>query len=91
LYETTNKILSKNSEHLKQNTLDVARQNEQSVVDVETLKKVNNELISTLDEILKIRQEGEQKRKQVTSELISIEKQLTDKIMQVKSLKTNDK
>lgn len=78
IYDTTNTILKKNSEMLKQNSINVAKQNEQGVVSVEAIKQVNSDLISTLSEIKKIKEEGENQRKQITRELEQIEKELKE-------------
>jgi uncharacterized protein YaaN involved in tellurite resistance len=90
LYDTTNKILQKNSELLKTNSIDVAKQNEESIVNINTLKKVNTDLISTLNEILKIKEEGEIKRKSLNSDLIKIEDELKTKILDTKMKINND-
>ncbi|HIV52068.1 MAG TPA: toxic anion resistance protein, partial [Candidatus Mediterraneibacter norwichensis] len=59
--ETTNAMLLKNSEKLKQNTLDVAKESERGIVDIETLKKANQNLISTINEAVRIQKEGHEK------------------------------
>lgn len=60
----------------KQNSVDVARESERGIVDLETLKKVNVDLISTIEETIKIQQEGRAARQNVEAELIGIEQQL---------------
>lgn len=82
---TTNDLLRKNSEMLKESTIGIAKENERGIVDMETLKKVNNDLISTIEETLKIQQEGREKRKQAEIELATIEKELKDKLIGVRS------
>ena len=79
--ETTNDLLRRNSEMLKESTIGIARENERGIVDIETLKKVNGDLISTIEETLKIQQEGRDKRKQAELELANIEKELKDKLI----------
>lgn len=74
--ETTNELLTRNSEKLKQNTIDVAKEQERGIVEIETLKKVNEDLITTIEETLKIQQEGRENRKQAEVELIEMEEQL---------------
>lgn len=74
--ETTNKLLTANSEMLKQNTLDIARESEEGIVAIETLRKINNDLITTIEETLKIQEEGRKKRSQAEVELISLEEDL---------------
>ena len=66
----------RNSELLKTNTVETARESERSVVDVETLKKANENLIATIEDTLKIQQEGRQKRQQAEGELLGIENKL---------------
>lgn len=70
--DTTNDILKKNSLALKQNAIETAKANERSTIDISTLKSVNDNLISTLEEIKKIKKGGEQKRKEVDKELQNI-------------------
>ncbi|AST91816.1 MULTISPECIES: toxic anion resistance protein [Sutcliffiella] len=79
--ETTNDLLLRNSEMLKQNTIAAARENERGIVDVETLKKTQANLIETLEETLKIQQEGREKRVQVEQELVSMENELKQKLL----------
>lgn len=74
--ETTNKLLTANSEMLKQNTLDIARESEEGIVAIETLRKINDDLITTIEETLKIQEEGRKKRSQAEVELISLEEDL---------------
>jgi uncharacterized protein YaaN involved in tellurite resistance len=81
--ETTNTILVKNSEMLKQNSIEVAKQNEQTVVSLETLKTVNQNLISTLAEIKKIKEEGEASRKNIAKEIESLENELKANVTQL--------
>lgn len=83
--ETTNDLLRRNSEMLKESTIGIAKENERGIVDIETLKKVNGDLISTIEETLKIQQEGKEKRKQAEVELANIEKELKDKLVAVRT------
>jgi uncharacterized protein YaaN involved in tellurite resistance len=80
---TTNDLLKKNSEMLKQGSLDVAKESERGIVDMETLKKVNDDLISTIDETLQIQAEGRLKRKQAETELIQMEDQLKNRLRSI--------
>jgi uncharacterized protein YaaN involved in tellurite resistance len=82
---TTNDLLRKNSEMLKESTIGIATENERGIVDIETLKKVNGDLISTIEETLKIQHEGREKRKQAEIELATIEKELKDKLIGVRN------
>ena len=83
--ETTNELLKKNSEMLKNNTVEIAKENEKGIVEIETLKKVNDDLITTIEETIKISEEGRAKRKEVEKELVVIEKDLKDKLANVKN------
>lgn len=83
--ETTNDLLRRNSEMLKESTIGIAKENERGIVDIETLKKVNGDLISTIEETLKIQQEGKEKRKQAEVELANIEKELKNKLVAVRT------
>ena len=67
--DTTNELLQKNAELLKQNSLDVARESERGIVDLETLKKVNDDLISTIEETIQIQREGRAARQSAEAEL----------------------
>lgn len=82
--ETTNELLKKNSEILKNNTVEIAKENEKGIVEIETLKKVNDDLISTIEETIKISEEGRAKRKEVEKELVTIEKDLKNKLSNIK-------
>ena len=86
VYETTNEILSKNSDLLKSNSTEVAKQNERGVVDIETIKKVNQDLVNTLSDIKKIKEEGDSTRESVKKQLTEIETELKNVI-----LKPNDR
>ncbi|MBQ8535644.1 MAG: toxic anion resistance protein [Bacilli bacterium] len=79
----TNDMLVKNSETLKQGSIDIAKESERAIVDIETLKKTNKDLIETLDTVLKIHEEGRVKRAQAEEELQNIEKELKDKILEI--------
>jgi uncharacterized protein YaaN involved in tellurite resistance len=79
--DTTNTLLQKNAEMLKTGSVDLARETERGVVDIETLKKVNVELIATIDETLNIQKEGRLKRQQAEAELVTIEKELKQKLI----------
>ena len=79
----TNDMLVKNSETLKQRSIDIAKESERAIVDIETLKKTNKDLIETLDTVLKIHEEGRVKRAQAEEELQNIEKELKDKILEI--------
>ena len=78
----TNELLQKNAEMLKQNTLEPATENERGIVDIETLKKVNDNLITTIEETIKIQQEGRAKRQAAEAELVQIEERLKQTLLQ---------
>jgi uncharacterized protein YaaN involved in tellurite resistance len=80
---TTNELLSKNSEMLKVNSIEVARESEKGIVELETLKKVNSDLIETIEETLRIQQEGRTKRQQAELEIKGMEDELKKKLMEV--------
>lgn len=87
--EITNEMLKKNSENLKQGTIEIAAESEKAIVDVETLKKTNSDIIETLDTIIKIHEEGAQKRSEAEVELQKIEQELKEKLLQIKEEKEN--
>ena len=80
--DTTNELLKKNAELLKQTTVGVAQESERGIVDIETLKHTNQMLIDTLDEVVKIQNDGRAKRKAAEVELMNIETQLKDKMLE---------
>ncbi len=79
--DATNDLLRRNAEMLKQNSIDTAKANERGIVDIETVKKVNEDLISTLEETLRIQHEGRQKRQAAERELVAIEGRLKDALL----------
>ncbi|WP_232336495.1 toxic anion resistance protein [Mucilaginibacter aquatilis] len=74
--DTTNTILQKNAELLKQNSIDVARENEKTVVSIDTLKRTTQSLIETLNEVKQIHEQGAQNRKVLNTELATLETEL---------------
>ncbi len=80
----TNELLRKNAEMLKMGTIATAKEAERGVVDIETLRKTNEDLISTLDEVMKIQTEGRQKRREAEVELTKIEGDLRQKLMELR-------
>ena len=79
--DATNDLLRRNAEMLKQNSIDTATANERGIVDIETVKKVNEDLISTIEETLRIQREGRQKRQAAEKELVAIEGRLKDALL----------
>lgn len=82
--DTTNTILMKNAEMLKQNSIDVAKENEKTVVSLDTLKRTTTSLIETLNEVKKIHEEGAQSRRVLDTELKNLEAELKKNVTQVK-------
>ncbi|MDD7216307.1 MAG: toxic anion resistance protein [Firmicutes bacterium] len=83
--ETTNELLRKNAEVLKQTTVNVAKESERGIVDIETLKETNQKLIDTIDEVMTIQKEGREKRKAAEVELLKIEGELKSKLLEVRN------
>ena len=79
--ETTNQLIQKNSEMLKISTIETARENERGIIDLETLQKTQKDLIETLEETLKIQQEGRARRKKAEVELTNMEEDLRQKLL----------
>ncbi len=82
--DMTNEMLKKNSELLKQGTIEVAEESERAIVDISTLKQTNKDLIDTLDNVLQIHENGRIKRAEAEKELTIIEQQLKDKLLEIK-------
>ena len=80
----TNQLLQKNADMLKMGTIETAKEAERSVVDIQTLQHTNQQLISTLDEVMKIQQDGAQKRKEAELELGRIEGELKQKLLELR-------
>ena len=83
--EMTNQLLQKNADMLKMGTVETAREAERSIVDIKTLQHTNEQLISTLDEVMKIQNEGSQKRKEAEVELGRIEGELKQKLLELRN------
>ena len=82
--DMTNQLLQKNADLLKMGTIETARESERSVVDIQTLQHTNQQLISTLDEVMKIQQDGAQKRREAELELGRIEGELKQKLLELR-------
>ncbi len=82
--EMTNELLKKNAEMLKQGSVDIAREAERSIIDIETLQHTNEQLISTLDEVMQIQTDGAQKRQAAEAELRRIEGELKAKLTELR-------
>ncbi|PFA70696.1 toxic anion resistance protein [Bacillus sp. AFS015802] len=81
---TTNELLLKNSEMLKTNSIETARENERGIIDIDTLKKTQENLISTIEETLAIQAEGRQKRQQAEQEMVTMENDLKQKLIEIR-------
>lgn len=81
--DMTNAMLKKNAETLKTATIETAKESERGIVDIETLTATNQTLISTLDEVMKIQEEGRTKRKNAEDELIRIENEMRNKLLEM--------
>lgn len=81
--DATNELLKKNAATLKQGTIDIAKESERGIVDIETLQQTNKQLIETLDELNKIRADGKVKRANAEQELGRIEGELRAKLMEI--------
>ena len=79
--DMTNELLKKNAENLKMATIETAKESERGIVDMETLKQTNQSLISTLDEVMKIQQEGREKRREAEGKLVELEDELKQKLL----------
>ena len=83
--DMTNELLKKNAAKLKMATIDAAKESERGIVDMETLKMTNESLISTLDEVMRIQQEGRQKRREAETEMHRLEGELKHKLLQMRA------
>lgn len=83
--DMTNELLRKNAATLKMATIETAKESERGIVDIETLKVTNESLISTLDEVLKIQEDGRQKRMEAEAELSRIENELKNKLLTLRA------
>jgi uncharacterized protein YaaN involved in tellurite resistance len=82
--DITNKLLNENANLLRTNTIEAARESERGIVEIETLQHTNEMLISTLDEIQTIQQEGRAKRREAETQLVTIENDLKKKLLEMK-------
>jgi uncharacterized protein YaaN involved in tellurite resistance len=82
--DMTNQLLKKNAETLKMATIETAKESERGIIDIETLRTTNETLITTLNEVLQIQEEGRRKRKEAEAELYRIEEELKAKLLELK-------
>ena len=85
--ETTNHLLEMNAAMLKQATVDTAKETEKSIVDIDTLKRCNRELITSINEVVKIHEQGAKQRQQAQEELLKIEQELKQAMLEAGSRK----
>ena len=83
--DLTNDMLKKNSETLKQGTIEIAEESERAIIDIETLQKTNQDIIETLDKVIEIHQNGRAKRQEAEKQLEVIENELKDKLLEIKT------
>ena len=83
--DATNELLRKNAEKLKMSTIETARESERGIVDMETLRQTNQSLISTLDEVVKIQEEGKTRRREAEQELGRLENELKQKLLDIRA------
>ncbi len=83
--DMTNGLLRKNAEKLKMSTIETARESERGIVDMETLRQTNQSLISTLDEVVKIQEEGKTRRREAEQELGRLENELKQKLLDIRA------
>lgn len=81
--DMTNQLLLSNAQKLKQTTVDIRRESERGIVDIETLRQTNGILIDTMNEILKIQQEGREQRRQAQAQLAQMEQQMKEKLLEI--------
>lgn len=79
--DATNELLRRNSEMLKESTVHVAKETERGIVDIETIKKANQDIVSTVEQVLQIQREGREKRKVVEQELLQSESELKAQLL----------
>ena len=82
--EATNDLLKRNADMLKMGTVETAKEAERSIIDIETLQHTNQQLISTLDEVIQIQKDGAQKRRDAEAELGRIEGELKQKLLEMR-------
>ena len=79
--DTTNELLRKNAEMLKINSIETAKENDRSIVDIETVRKVNEDLITTIEETIQIQRDGRAKRQSAEQELQQLEERLKNTLL----------
>lgn len=82
--DLTNELLKKNAEALHMASVETAKESERGIVDIETLKKTNADLIQTLDDVMRIQKEGRIKRQQAEVEMQRMEAELKSKLLEIR-------
>ena len=85
----TNQLLQKNAQQLHTASVETAKASERGVVDMETLRQTNAQLIATLDDVVKIQEEGHQKRVAAEAEMQKMEAELKNRLLQVSQTQVN--
>lgn len=88
--EVTNALLKKNADALKTSTIEVAKESERGIVDMETIKHTNSQLVSTLEEVIRIQDDGRAKRRASEAELVKIEAELKAKLLDINTVKNGE-
>lgn len=81
--DMTNELLTRNAQKLQMATVETAKESERGIVEIDTLKKTNESLINTLDEVMRIQREGREKRMQAEQEMLRLEQELKAKLLEV--------
>ncbi len=81
--DVTNALLKQNADALKTSTIEIAKESERGIVDMETIKHTNNQLVSTLEEVIRIQDDGRAKRRESEAELVRIEAELKTKLLEI--------
>ena len=89
--ELTNDLLKKNAETLKQGSIEIAEESEKGLIEIETVKYANEQLITSLDEVLRIQEEGRENRRLAENELAQIEATLKQKLLEIRTKELEDK
>ena len=82
--DLTNELLKRNAETLHLASVETAKESERGIVDIETLKKTNQELLQTLDDVMKIQQEGREKRQAAEADMRRMENELKTKLLEIR-------
>ncbi len=85
--EVTNALLKQNADALKTSTIEIAKESERGIVDMETIRHTNSQLVSTLEEVIRIQDEGRAKRRESEAELVKIEAELKTKLLDINAIK----